>query len=68
MGQQEDGLRRAYVKRHILLPFDIDNAHNEKKGRFSTMNTNFQNITHAAQRKMMEKLVDVALSKVSKDR
>lgn len=32
------------------------------------MNTNIQNVTHAAQRKMVEKVVDVALSKVQKDR
>ena len=32
------------------------------------MSNNFQNVTHAAQRKMVEKLVDTALSKISKDR
>lgn len=32
------------------------------------MESNIQSLTHAAQRKMVEKLVDVALSKVSKDR
>ncbi len=32
------------------------------------MNTNFQNITHSAQRRMVEKLVDIALSKANKDR
>lgn len=32
------------------------------------MNESFQNITHAAQRKAVEKLIDSALSKVKKDR
>lgn len=32
------------------------------------MNSSIQNATHAAQRKMVEKLVDTALSKMSKDR
>lgn len=32
------------------------------------MNNSIQNVTHAAQRKMVEKLVDTALSKMSKDR
>lgn len=32
------------------------------------MNNSIQNVTHAAQRKMLEKLVDTALSKMSKDR
>ena len=32
------------------------------------MNSNIQNVTHVAQRKMVEKLVDTALSKISKDR
>ncbi len=32
------------------------------------MNSSIQNVTHAAQRKMVEKLVDTALSKMSKDR
>lgn len=32
------------------------------------MSNNIQNLTHAAQRKVMEKLVDAALSKVQKDR
>lgn len=32
------------------------------------MNGSIQNVTHAAQRKMVEKLVEAALSKVKKDR
>lgn len=32
------------------------------------MNNGIQNITHAAQRKMVEKLADAALSKMSRDR
>ena len=32
------------------------------------MNTNFQNLAHAAQRKMAEAIVDTALTQVSKDR
>lgn len=32
------------------------------------MNSGIQNVTHAAQRKMVEKLVEAALSKVNKDR
>ena len=32
------------------------------------MNNGIQNVTHAAQRKMVEKVIDTALSKVSKDR
>lgn len=32
------------------------------------MNSSIQNVTHVAQRKMVEKLVDTALSKMSKDR
>ena len=36
--------------------------------RLTIMNESFQNITHAAQKKAVEKLIDSALSKVKKDR
>ena len=32
------------------------------------MSNGIQNVTHAAERKLVEKLVDTALSKMSKDR
>lgn len=46
-------------KKSIILKYIV------VEGRYVSMSTN---ITHSAQRKMVEKLVDVALSKVSKDR
>ena len=32
------------------------------------MNSNIQNLTHSAERKMVEKLIESALSKINKDR
>lgn len=48
--------------------FDKRQKEHITERRLTIMNESFQNITHAAQRKAVEKLIDSALSKVKKDR